>query len=115
MPTYLVTYHGSGGPPPTPEAQQQAMAAFGEWVASVGDAMLDPGAPLAAAMAVSSSGAAEGSASGPIDGYSLLRAPDLNRAVGLVETIRSSPVVAPCRSARPWILAGSRCPRWRFG
>ena len=28
MPTYLVTYHGSGGPPPTPEGQQQAMAAM---------------------------------------------------------------------------------------
>jgi hypothetical protein len=85
MATYLVTYHGSGGPPPTPEGQQQAMAAFGEWVASVGDAMVDPGAPLAASRAVSSGGTSEGSAAGPIAGYTLLRAPDLDAAVRLVE------------------------------
>ena len=37
MPTYLVTYHGGGGPPPSAEAREQMMAAFGAWVASVGD------------------------------------------------------------------------------
>jgi hypothetical protein len=85
MPTYLVTYHGSGGPPPTPEGQQQAMAAFGAWIASVGDAMVDPGAPLAASRAVSSSGSGDGPAAGPIAGYTVLRAPDLDGAVRLVE------------------------------
>jgi hypothetical protein len=85
MPTYLVTYHGSGGPPPTPEGQQEAMAAFGAWIASVGDAMVDPGAPLAASRAVSSSGTADGPAPGPIGGYTLLRAADLDGAVKLVE------------------------------
>jgi hypothetical protein len=85
MPTYLVTYHGSGGPPPTPEGQQQAMAAFGQWIASVGEAMIDPGAPLSASKAVSSSGIGESPADGPIAGYTLLRASDLNGAVKLVE------------------------------
>jgi hypothetical protein len=85
MPTYLITYHGNGGPPPTPEAAQQAMAAFGAWVGSVGDAMVDPGAPLAASKAVSGNGAHTGPADGPIHGYTLLRAPDLDAAVKLVE------------------------------
>jgi hypothetical protein len=85
MPTYLVTYHGSGEPPPTPEGQQQAMAAFGEWIASVGDAMIDPGAPLSASRAVSPSGVVESPADGPIAGYTVLRAPDLDGAVKLVE------------------------------
>jgi hypothetical protein len=84
MPTYLVTYHGDGSPPPTPEAQQQAMAAFGAWVASVGDAMVDPGAPLAASKSVSSTGAGDDPARGPIAGYTLLRAADLDAAVQLV-------------------------------
>jgi hypothetical protein len=84
MPTYLVTYHGNGGVPPTPEAQQQAMQAFGAWVASVGDAMVDPGAPLGAAKSVSSSGSEQGPATGPIAGYTLLRAADLDAAVHLV-------------------------------
>ena len=43
MPTYLVTYHGAGGPPPSAEAREQMMAAFGAWVGSVGDHMVDPG------------------------------------------------------------------------
>jgi hypothetical protein len=85
MPTYLVTYHGSGAPPPTPEGQQQAMAAFGAWIASVGDAMVDPGAPLAASRTVSATGSEDGPAEGPIAGYTLLRARDLNGAVELVE------------------------------
>jgi hypothetical protein len=84
MPTYLVTYHGGGGPPPTPEAQQQMMAAFGAWVASVGDAMVDPGAPLGASKSVSSGGTTDGPADGPIGGYTLVKAPDLDAATQLV-------------------------------
>lgn len=84
MPTYLVTYHGGGGIPPTPEARQQVAAAFGAWVASVGDAMVDPGAPLAASKSVSADGAVDGPANGPIGGYTLLRAADLDAAAQLV-------------------------------
>jgi hypothetical protein len=84
MPTYLVTYHGAGGVPPTQEAREQAMAAFGAWVSSVGDAMVDPGAPLAASKSVSSAGAGEAPATGPIAGYTLLQATDLDAAVQLV-------------------------------
>ncbi|HET6871133.1 MAG TPA: YciI family protein [Solirubrobacteraceae bacterium] len=84
MPTYLVTYHGGAGAPPTPEAQQQMMAAFGAWVASVGDAMVDPGAPLAASRSVSSSGTVDGPVNDPIGGYTLLRAADLDAAAQLV-------------------------------
>src|SRR5262245_34361465 len=84
MPTYLVTYHGGGGAPPTAEAQKQMMAAFGAWVASVGDAMVDPGAPLAASKSVSPGGTTDGPADGPIGGYTLLRAADLDAAAQLV-------------------------------
>jgi hypothetical protein len=84
MPTYLVTYHGGGGVPPTPDAQRQVAAAFGAWVASVGDAMGDPGAPLTASRSVSSSGFVDGPASGAIGGDTLLRADDLDAAAQLV-------------------------------
>src|SRR5215467_8094909 len=53
MPTYLITYHGGGGPPASAEAREQMMAAFGAWVGSVGDHMVDPGAPLGASKTVS--------------------------------------------------------------
>ena len=86
MPNYLVTYHGGEGPPSTPEAQQQVHAAFGAWVASVGDAMVDPGAPLGATRSVSADGSKDGPANGVIGGYTLLRAADLDAAVELVST-----------------------------
>ncbi len=83
MTSYLVTYHG-GGMPETEEGRQQAMAAFGAWVGKVGDALADPGAPLGAAMTVSAAGVQPGTADGPVAGYSVLRADDIESAVSLV-------------------------------
>jgi hypothetical protein len=60
------------------------MAAFGAWAASVGDHMIDPGAPLGAAKTVSSGGVSDGGPGG-IGGYSLISADDLDAAVGLVK------------------------------
>jgi hypothetical protein len=91
MPNYLVTYHGGGGAPPSPEARDQMMAAFGAWVASVGDAMVDPGAPLGPSKSVSSGGTQDGPVGDAIGGYTVLRATDLDAAVALVE---SHPFVA---------------------
>ena len=90
MTNYLVTYHG-GGMPETEEGRQQAMAAFGAWVGQVGDALSDPGAPLGAAMTVSAGGVHPGAADGPVAGYSVLRADDIESAVSLV---RGHPFVA---------------------
>jgi hypothetical protein len=53
-------------------------------VASVGDAMVDPGAPLAGSKSVSSTGSDDRPATGPIGGYTLLRAANLDAAVQLV-------------------------------
>jgi hypothetical protein len=89
MATYLISYHGGSGPPTAPEAAQQMMAAFQAWVASVGDRMVDPGAPLGAARTVSPSGVSDGGA-GP-EGYSVIQADDLDAAVALV---RGHPFVA---------------------
>ena len=85
MPTYLITYHGGGGPPASPEAREQMMAAFGAWVASVGDHMVDPGAPLGASKTVSAEGVGDGGAGAGIGGYSLIKADDLDAAAGLVK------------------------------
>jgi hypothetical protein len=83
MTSYLVTYHG-GGMPESEEGRQQAMAAFGAWVGKVGDALTDPGAPLGAAMTVAADGVHPGAADGPVAGYSVLRADDMESAVSLV-------------------------------
>ncbi len=86
MPTYLITYHGAGGPPPSPEARDQMMTAFQAWVASVGDHMIDPGAPLGPSKTVSPEGVSEAAPGGQIGGYSLIKADDLDTAVGLVKS-----------------------------
>jgi len=88
MATFLVTYHGGPGMPASAEAREQMMAAFQAWAASVGDAMVDPGAPL-----------------GPsLGGYTLLRADSLDDAVKTVSdhpfvgrggTLQVSQVIAP--------------------
>ena len=83
MPNFLVTYHG-GGVPEGEEARQQAMADFGAWVGKTGDALTDPGAPLGPSMTVSSDGVRSGAADGPLGGYSVLRADDMDSAVALV-------------------------------
>jgi len=86
MATFLVTYYGGGGPPASPEAQQQMMAAFQAWVASTGDHMVDPGAPLGPSKVVTSDGATDGQAGGSLGGYTLISADSLDEAVSVVKS-----------------------------
>lgn len=83
MPKFLITYHGAGVP--APEEAQQAMAAFMAWASSAGEALADPGAPLGPAKTVSAGSVADGAADGPVNGYSILQAADLDCAVDLVK------------------------------
>ena len=85
MSKFLITYHGGGGPPASPEAAQQMMAAFQAWAASVGDSMVDPGAPLGPSKVVTSDSVTDGAVSGGIGGYTVLTADSLDDAVGLVK------------------------------
>lgn len=86
MPNYLITYHRDQGLPADPEAAQQMIAAFQAWVAEVGPAMRDPGAPLAAAKTVAANSETDGQAEASIGGYTILEAGSLDEAVRLVRT-----------------------------
>jgi hypothetical protein len=90
MTKFLVTYHGAGMPEGE-EARQEAMAAFGAWVARTGSALVDPGAPLGPSKTVSRDSVTESQASAPMAGYSVLEAGSLDDAVALV---RDHPFVA---------------------
>jgi hypothetical protein len=85
MPTFLVTYHGGGGPPASPEAREQMMAAFQAWAASVGDNMIDPGAPLGPSKVVASDGVTDGAATVKLGGYTLISASSLDDAIKAVQ------------------------------
>jgi|SRR5215469_13020046 len=103
MAKFLATYHGGGEMPADPAMREQMMAAFGTWVASVGDGMIDPGAPLGPAKAVTSDSVRD-EETRSVEGYTLLSAASLDDAVELVRkhpfvsrggTIRVSEAVAP--------------------
>jgi hypothetical protein len=108
MPTFLITYHGGGGPPATPEAAEQMMAAFQAWAASTGKSMIDPGAPLGPSKVVTSDSVGDGAADGRLSGYTVLSADDMDSAVGLVQghpflrgggTLQVSEAVSPLDTA----------------
>lgn len=86
MTTYLITYHGGPGMPSDPAAAQQMLSAFQAWLAEVGSAMRDPGAPLGPATTVSADAETNGQAEAAIGGYTIVEAASLEDAVGLVRT-----------------------------
>jgi len=79
MGKYVLAYMG-GGMAETEEAQEQAMAAWGAWFGSLGNAVVDGGAPFGPSAAVGGGAATSG-----LTGYSILQADDLASAVGLAE------------------------------
>jgi hypothetical protein len=84
---FLVTYRGSGIPS-DPAQIAQAQAAFGEWLARAGEAVVDPGAPLRPGTQVSN-GAATPQVM--IGGYSVIEAANLEEAA---DVLKSHPFVA---------------------
>jgi hypothetical protein len=79
MANYLLAYRG-GGMASTEEERQAAMAAWGTWFGSLGEAIVDGGNPFGASTAVASDGSADGAASSGLTGYSVLRADSLAAA-----------------------------------
>jgi hypothetical protein len=63
----------------TPEAQEQAMQAWGAWFGKLGDSVADPGNPFDHSATVSSGGVADGGGSGA-GGYSIISADSLSDA-----------------------------------
>ena len=87
MSKFLVTYFG-GSRPANREQAEQMTAAFGQWLAKAGKAVVDPGAPLRPATQVASGHAHP---TVEIGGYSVIEAPTLEDAVAILE---SHPFVA---------------------
>ena len=63
----------------TPEAQEQAMQAWGAWFGTLGDSVADMGNPFGSSATVSSGGVADGGKSGA-GGYSIVSAGSLSDA-----------------------------------
>jgi len=74
---YVLVYQG-GAMAETEEAQRAAMAAWGAWFGSLGNAVIDGGAPFGASAAVGGGASRSG-----LTGYSILSADDLSAAVAM--------------------------------
>jgi hypothetical protein len=76
MANYVLVYRG-GSMADTPEAQQKAMEEWMGWFGSLGESVVDGGAPFGPSASVASDGSAsDGGASG-LTGYSILSADSL--------------------------------------
>jgi hypothetical protein len=74
----------------TPEAQEEAMQAWGAWFGTLGDAVTDMGNPFAGSSTVSSDGVTTGGAAGA-SGYSVVTAGSLDEAAALA---KGCPIIA---------------------
>jgi hypothetical protein len=78
MAKFVYVYIG-GQMAETPEAQEQAMQAWGAWFGTLGDSVADMGNPFGNSATVSSGGVADGGKSGA-GGYSIVSADSLGDA-----------------------------------
>ena len=85
MAKYLLAYHG-GGMPETEEEGARVMAAWGDWMGELGDALNDPGNPTGQASTIAADGSVstDGGAN-PVTGYSIVTADSLDQAVALAK------------------------------
>ncbi len=80
MAKYLFAYHG--GSTPQSEAEMEAvMAAWGAWMGSLGERLVDGGAPTTSLATVAVAGVTDDGGSNPVTGYSFFEADDLEAAI----------------------------------
>lgn len=84
MPNYIFAYHG-GSMPETEEEGMKVMAQWQTWLEGLGDAVIDPGAPVGRSKTVSASGVTDDGGSDPLSGYSVMQADSIEKAIELTK------------------------------
>ncbi len=84
MTKYVLTFHGEmTAMPEDPKEMEAAMAKWGAWYATMGEALVDPGAPFGPATAIGPNGALDVPAS--MTGYTIIDAADAAAATAIAE------------------------------
>ncbi|MEY2569950.1 MAG: hypothetical protein QOE63_300 [Acidimicrobiaceae bacterium] len=73
MANYVLAYRG-GAMAATPEEQKKAMDAWTGWFGSLGDAVVDGGAPFGPSSSIAADGSASDGGASALTGYSILSA-----------------------------------------
>lgn len=84
MPKFMFIYHG-GGRPDTEEEGKRVMAAWQDWMAGIGENLLDGGNPAGMSKTVTASGVQDDGGANPVSGYTLLTAPDMAAAIEIAK------------------------------
>ena len=86
MTNYMLVYTGGNGAPESEEEQAAVMAAWGAWMGSLGDALVDGGNPISAAKQIASDGTvSDGAVGTQATGYSIIKADSHDAAVALAK------------------------------
>ena len=86
MTKFAFIYHG-GGAPSSPEEGAKIMAAWGVWMQSIGDKLLDGGNPFGQSMTVNSDGSVAGDGgSNPASGYSIIEVANADEAANYAKS-----------------------------
>lgn len=81
MAKYLYVYHG-GSDPESEEEVAEVLDAWGNWLGSMGAAVIDGGNPVGKSSTVNADGSvADDGGANPASGYSLIEAADLDDAL----------------------------------
>ena len=85
MPKYMFIYHG-GNRPETPEEGAKVMQDWNDWMAGIGDGLVDGGNPAGMSKTVTADGIKDNGGSNPVSGYSLVNAADMEAAIAIAGT-----------------------------
>ncbi len=85
MPKYVLTYHGeAGGMPEDPAEVDAVMQEWGAWYGTMGDAVVDGGAPFGPSSAIGPDGSATPNPAS-LSGYTIINADDLEAATAMAK------------------------------
>jgi hypothetical protein len=85
MANYLFVYSGGNGVAADDATRNAQMAKWGQWFGQLGSAVVDHGAPTAAAKTVGTGGSVSEGGSRGLTGYSIISADSLDSAVELAK------------------------------
>jgi hypothetical protein len=103
MPDFLLVYHG-GGMPDSPEEGGKIMEAWMKWFGDLGDAVLDPGNPVAHSKTISVGGVTDGGGANPASGFSKVRAESMEAAVEIAKgcpVLQGGATIEVCETFNP--------------
>jgi hypothetical protein len=85
MPNYVLTFHGEMGPmPDDPAVMEAVMEEWGVWYGSIGESLVDGGAPFGETTSIGPDGSAIANPAS-ITGYTIVKADDMAGAAAIAK------------------------------